>query len=84
MLAGAWTGVLAGAAIGFCVAYGCDLLGEVPDLSFALIATSGLSNFNIHRFVARGVSVGDIRRKNLLPIGPYSEHFLLEILVFLA
>ena len=36
--------LLAGAAIGFGVAYGCDLLGEVPDLSFALIATSGLSD----------------------------------------
>jgi len=37
--------LLAGTAIGFGVAYGCDLLREVPDLSFALIATGGLSGW---------------------------------------
>ncbi len=37
--------LLAGAAIGFGVAYGCGPLGEVPDLSFALIATSGISGW---------------------------------------
>lgn len=35
--------LLAGAAIGFGVAYGCGLLGSARDVSFALIATSGIS-----------------------------------------
>lgn len=37
--------LLAGAAIGFGVAYGCGLLGSARDVSFALIATSGISGW---------------------------------------